>query len=319
MRTPGYWNSNNLLSDLLYPLGCLYSLATHLRLKYKRSRNVNRPVICIGNLTAGGTGKTPVSVSIAKLLQNSGKNPFFVTRGYGGALKSVLVDPSHHQAAEVGDEPLLLARQAPTVVNSDRYLGAVLAIQNQAELIIMDDGFQNPGLKKDLSFLVFDGKTGIGNGRCIPSGPLRENISQGLKRADAIIILGNDDHNVASLTGPLPVFRGSVQAVSAVSSASDIIAFAGIGRPQKFYDSLRLQDFNLVKTFDFPDHHRYTKNELENLIHESHYFNAELYTTAKDYVKIPAEYQKHFKVLEIEIKWEEPEKLRKFILNKINL
>lgn len=317
MKTPSYWNSNNLLSSCLSPFGSLYALATRLRLKFKKSQQASKPVICIGNLTAGGTGKTPVAVSIAKLLQTHGKKPFFVSRGYGGTLKSVMVDNKNHSAQQVGDEPLLLARQAPVIVDSERYNGACLAISNGAEIIIMDDGFQNPSLKKDLSFLVFDGNIGIGNGLCIPAGPLRENFKAGLKRAQAVIIIGEDKHDLASQVAGLPVFKASIQAVNPELSATNIIAFAGIGRPEKFYNSLKLLGCNIIKTFNFADHHYYTKNELDNLLHQSRYFNAELVTTAKDFVKIPADLQPNFKVLEIEIKWEDENSLSSFILSHL--
>ena len=144
MKTPSFWNSDNFLSDLLSPLGRMYALATGLRLRFKKSRKAACPVICVGNLTAGGTGKTPVSVSIAAMLQQAGKNPFFVTRGYGGKSRNIFADPTRYDVRQTGDEPLLLARQAQTVINPDRAQGAELAVQNGADVIVMDDGFQNP-------------------------------------------------------------------------------------------------------------------------------------------------------------------------------
>ncbi len=318
MKTPDFWNSDNLLSDLLCPPGWIYALATRLRLRFKKSRKAACPVICIGNLTAGGTGKTPVSVSVASLLQQAGKNPFFVTRGYGGKSRNIFADPTLYDVRQTGDESLLLARQAQTVINPDRAQGAELAIQNGADVIIMDDGFQNPGLYKDLSLLVFDGAVGIGNGRYIPSGPLRENFAAGLKRAQAAVILGEDKHNLAKrLKKKLPVFYGRIKALPPELPPQNIIAFAGIGRPQKFYNSLQELGFTLIKTFDFGDHHFYTEDELQNLLHEAHYFNAKLFTTAKDFVKIPAKLQPHFNVLEISVEWENPQALADFILNRL--
>ncbi len=317
MKTPSYWMSENLISSILKPLGYIYAYATNLRLSIKHPRKVCRPVICIGNITAGGTGKTPVAVSFAKLLQQMGKNPFFVSRGYGGKLKGVMVDKSRHSAAEVGDEPLLLSRQAPVIVNPDRFSGAQKALQSGAEIIIMDDGFQNPGLHKDLSFLVFDGGVGIGNGLCIPAGPLRESLASGLKRAQAVIILGEDKHNLATQIKGLPIFRGAVVAKKPETNNNDVIAFAGIGRPEKFYTSLRELGINLLKTVDFPDHHQYTMSELKKLIDEAQKKNAVLFTTAKDFVKIPTQIQRHFHVLEIEISWENEESLKTFITQNI--
>ena len=313
MKTPTFWTSPSFISQLLAPLGKLYALATSLRIKFGHTQKVNRPVICIGNITAGGTGKTPVAVSFAKLLQQMGKNPFFVSRGYGGKLKGIMVDKTRHTAAEVGDEPLLLARQAPVIVNPDRFAGAQKALQSGAEIILMDDGFQNPGLHKDLSFLVFDGNIGIGNGLCIPAGPLRESLASGLKRAQAIIILGEDRHNLAAKIKDFPLFKGRVVAKKPEINNNEIIAFAGIGRPEKFYTSLRELGFKLLKTVDFPDHHQYTMTELKKLINEAQKKDAVLFTTAKDFVKIPPQIQKYFHVLEIEIMWENEDSLKHFL------
>lgn len=313
MKTPGFWQDKNLVSDLLLPFGIIYNLVTRLNILFSKPRKTDRPVICIGNLTAGGTGKTPVAVSLAAILQKLGRKPFFVSRGYGGTLKNVIVDPQKHSAAEVGDEPLLLSRQAPVVVNPDRYAAAQKAVTAGADIILMDDGFQNPGLHKDLSFLVFDGGFGYGNGRGIPAGPLRESLHDGLKRAQAVIIIGKDRHNLAQKFSFLPIFKGTVTAQKPSSTNRRAIAFAGIGRPQKFYDSMKEQGFELLKTVDFPDHHQYSAEELNLLIKEADQHQAALYTTAKDFVKIPAELQKHFQVLEIEIRWEKQDELEKFL------
>jgi tetraacyldisaccharide 4'-kinase len=277
---------------------------------------VKIPVICIGNITAGGTGKTPVSLSIARLLIGEMYHPFFVTRGYGGKLQNVIVNTKKHSAYEVGDEPLLLAQQAPVAVNANRYRGAQLAIQEGADVIVMDDGFQNPSLYKDLSFLVFDGYYGIGNGKIVPAGPLRETFDNGTKRADAIIILGKDKHNLAERS-KLPVFFGHTEVVQTTTTSRDVLAFAGIGHPQKFYHTLRAQGLNVVETIDFPDHHFYHKNELEKILAQAKELNADVYTTSKDFVKIPPSLQKYIHVLEVAVVWDKPEELTRFIKEKI--
>jgi tetraacyldisaccharide 4'-kinase len=317
MKTPKYWQSNSLISKILSPLGWIYGSITQARLHFKKSPKTSVPVICIGNLTAGGSGKTPVSISIAKMLATEMFHPFFVTRGYGGKVKNILVNNKKHSAREVGDEPLLLSHQAPVVVAPNRFNGAELAVREGADLIIMDDGFQNPSLYKNLSFLVFDGNYGIGNGKLLPAGPLRETFAKGIKRADALIILGKDKHNLAQRSN-LPVFYAHTEAGETAVETSDIIAFAGIGHPQKFYHTLSGLGFNIVEAIDFPDHHFYTKEELESILQKAQRLNAKVYTTSKDYVKIPPLLQKEINMLEISIVWDEPDKLMDFIRQKIN-
>ena len=317
MKTPTFWSDRNCLSVLLSPLGKLYNLATQVNIKKHHPQKVNIPVICIGNLTAGGTGKTPTAISVAQLLQQAKYTPYFVSRGYGGTLHNVIVDTQAHTPQQVGDEPLLLARQAPAVVNPNRYEAAIKAEQNGANIIIMDDGFQNPKLHKDLSFLVFDGGFGYGNGFCLPAGPLRESLSSGLKRADAVIIIGDDKHNLAQQV-KLPVFKGKITPVAPDFSEKNVIAFAGIGRPEKFYQSLRELNFNLVETINFPDHHFYSETELSDLIRKAEDKSCTLITTSKDMVKIPPHLRTHFKVLEIKVKWEDETKLTDFIINKLS-
>lgn len=312
MKTPEFWNKQNFLSNLLQPLGTIYAAATAWRLKSHTPYKSEYPVICIGNLTAGGTGKTPVSLSIADLLHRMGKNPYFITRGYGGSLHNVVVNRQIHTPQQVGDEPLLLAEVAPTVVNPDRAAAAKLAAANGADCLVMDDGFQNPTLHKDLSFLVFDGNYGIGNGRVIPAGPLREPFDKGVKRAQAVIILGADKHAVAEQTA-LPVFYGEIKEEKPETTNLNIAAFCGIGHPEKFYDSLKKCGFNIVKTFNYPDHYFYTRAELSSLIDFAQKNNLDIYTTSKDFVKIPLSLRPHFKVLKIKICWNDEDALQKFL------
>ena len=210
MKTPKHWQTKNIIAYLLFLPSCLYALATWLRIKFVSPKKVKVPVICIGNLTAGGSGKTPVSVSIANILKKNGKKPHFVSRGYGGNLSDVNVDINVHSPFEVGDEPLLLVKEAPVIVNHKRYEGAQKAINNGADIIIMDDGFQNPSLYKDKSFLVIDGNVGLGNKFPIPAGPMREFLSLGKKRAQAVILLGEDKTGIIKEFDNLPVFYGDI-------------------------------------------------------------------------------------------------------------
>ena len=317
MRTPKYWSKKCFVATVLRPFGEVYALVTKLRNKYQKSKHVNIPVVCVGNLTAGGSGKTPVALSIMYMMKKKYHNPMFVTRGYGGKLNNVIVDRQENTAEQVGDEPLLLSRLAPTVVNSNRYKAAVRAFEEGADAIVMDDGFQNPTLVKDLSFLVFDGSFGIGNELCVPAGPMREKFDNGLKRADAVIILGEDKQNLQMMISGLPVFHGKVVPLSKPDFNRNVIAFAGIGHPQKFYDTLLAMGADLIATRDFSDHHKYTEEELQSLIDFAKDTSSDLYTTTKDYVKIPYHMRAEFKVLEIGIKWAEESKLFEFICSRL--
>ena len=213
MRDPAFWwRPAGLASGLLRPLGAVYGAIAGARLA-RPGRNVGIPVICIGNLTLGGAGKTPTAILVAKILAEAGRKPFALSRGYGGSLSgSVMVDPARDRAAEVGDEPLLLAQSVPTVVASDRGAGAIAAFEAGAEILVMDDGFQSPNLQKDLSILVIDGRRGIGNGKVFPAGPLRAPVDAQLRRAKAVLLIGTGQAGaeVASiaLAHGLPVFRG---------------------------------------------------------------------------------------------------------------
>lgn len=323
MKTPKFWKKRNLLSDLLLPFSWIYGAATALRIKMGKPYIADCPVICVGNLTAGGTGKTPVSLSIAKIVQDMGKNPFFITRGYGGKLKNIIVNSKIHTAVESGDEPLLLAASAPTAVNPDRAAAARLACSSGADMLIMDDGFQNPGLYKNLSFLVFDGSYGIGNGRTIPAGPLRESLVKGIQRAQAVIILGEDKVEIAEkiksvATSQIRLFYGKTTAIPPKTKDRAILAFAGIGHPEKFYQSLSDCGLTIAQQVDFPDHHFYRREELQNLIDKARNENLDLYTTSKDYVKIPVDLRHQFHVLEVKIEWQNQLEFANFLKNFVN-
>lgn len=317
MKTPLFWKEKNFKSYLLWPLGELYAFATKLKIKYKSPKHVSIPVVCVGNLTAGGSGKTPVALSIMRLMKKKYRNPMFVSRGYGGKLKNVFVDRQEHTAKEVGDEPLLLSRLAPTVINPNRYKAAQKAFEEGADAIVMDDGFQNQTLVKDLNFLVFDGESGIGNGLCVPAGPMREKFDDGLKRADAVIILGEDKQNLQMKIKGIPVFHGKVVPISKLEFTRNVVAFAGIGRPQKFYDSLLNMGADLIYTRDFPDHYKYKEEDLQELIDIAKNTNSDLYTTTKDYVKIPYHLRAEFKILEVGIRWQDEQKLFEFICSRL--
>jgi len=238
----------------------------------------------VGNLTVGGTGKTPVAIAIARLLQERGLSPVFLLRGYGRETGDVLVVQSErHGASNVGDEALLLACVAPTLVSSDRGKSARLAEQD-TQLIVMDDGHQNFSLHKDLSIVVVDGETGFGNGRVVPAGPLREPVRQGLRRADAVVVMGDGDPPLPGYAGP--VLRAGLSATTRLGDCR-VLAFAGIGRPEKFFATLRKAGVELMETRAYADHHQYSAAEVAGLKARAVECNAMLITTEKDFVRLP--------------------------------
>lgn len=293
MQAPKFWDKKeSKLGKILSPCGALYAWTVAHRLKHHRPYQAQMPIICVGNISVGGTGKTPVCLALAELLRSKGKEPWFLNHGYRASEQSVVVDPKTHSALEVGDEALLLASVAPTVVDSARARGAQLAEQKGAPLMIMDDGFQNPTLVKTFSFVVVDGIKGFGNERVLPAGPLREPVLSGLKRADALILVGKDVWGVQKYLQEkaidLPVLTGQFVPHSDDLEAlkgQPVFAFAGIGNPQKFFDMLRVEGFQVVKTQSFPDHYFYTRFDLEDLKKQAN--GLVLVTTTKDWVKIP--------------------------------
>jgi tetraacyldisaccharide 4'-kinase len=241
-------------------------------------------VFCVGDPTVGGGGKTPAAIAIAELLKEIGERPAFLTRGYGGCERGpIWVDARIHDASAVGDEPLLLTRTAPTVVAADRVAGALFAA-GKASIIVMDDGFQNPALEKDLSLLVIDEAAGLGNGHVFPAGPLRAPWPEQVARAQALIVIGGDLPSVS----PLPAFAARlVPEESAAAALKDkrVLAFAGIARPEKFFATLRALGAEVTLARPFPDHHRYTPQEARALMAEANAHDLVLVTTEKDRVR----------------------------------
>jgi len=270
------------LAALLSPLGCLYGASVALKARFARPADPGLPVICVGNLTAGGSGKTPIAIAIATALRARGRKPFFLTRGYGGSEQGPALVARAHSAAVMGDEALLLVRAAPTVVAKDRAAGARLAAQKDADVLVMDDGHQNFSLKKSLSLVVIDAQSGFGNGRMIPAGPLREPVAQGLARADAVILVGDGEPNLAGFAGP--VLRAHLQADAAALAGQSVFAFAGIGRPEKFVAALEAQGADVTGSCFFDDHHPYTEDEIAQL--KAIAGETMLVTTEKDFVRL---------------------------------
>jgi tetraacyldisaccharide 4'-kinase len=290
LRAPEFWwRKPGAGAALLYPVSAIYGAIAALRLA-RSGYKAKIPVLCIGNPTLGGAGKTPTAIAVATLLKAQGRNPFFLTRGYGGRLKGpLLADLSKHDASDIGDEAPLLAAAAPTIIAHDRAAGAKLAEASGADVLIMDDGFQNPSLEKSFSLLVIDGAKGIGNGLPFPSGPLRAPLGAQLRRAQAMLVIGTGEASeraavLASKTG-LAVLRGRLAAQpesAAQLSGVRVLAYAGIGAPEKFFRSLEEAAAVVAARRSFGDHHRYTAKDASSLLAQSVRTGLQLVTTEKD-------------------------------------
>jgi tetraacyldisaccharide 4'-kinase len=290
MREPAFWwRPAGFAATALSPIATIYGAVAARRMR-QPGIAASVPVICVGNFTLGGSGKTPAVIALAKWLQQAGHKPVLLSRGYGGSLAGpVRVDPTAHGAAEVGDEALLLAQAAPTVVARDRVAGAALAREAGADVIVMDDGLQNPSLRKTLSIAVVDGTRGIGNGKVFPAGPLRAPLAAQIGRTDALLVVDNGfaAAPVAALaeTQRRPVFHGRLvpdrDAIAALRGRG-VLAFAGIGNPDRFFQTLRNAGIDVAQHAAFPDHHRFSAEEAGDLIMRAEHDGLRLVTTAKD-------------------------------------
>jgi len=304
-QAPDFWARPGLLSDLLLPIAWGHAGLSAARRALSRTTRVSVPVICVGNLVAGGAGKTPVVLSIAQMLKAAGHHPHILSRGYGGTVAGPCrVDPTRHDAAAVGDEPLLLAAAAPTWVGRDRVATATAAIGAGADVLLLDDGFQNPALAYDLALLVVDGAYGLGNGRVIPAGPLREPAKAGLARAQAVIVMGKGKSDL-DFAGVRTLKAKLVAPDAGDLAGKRVVAFAGIGRPQKFFATLEELGATLVATRGYPDHHRYRAAELDQSSREAASQNAALITTEKDWVRLDPLWRGRVATLKVEVAWED--------------
>ena len=289
MCEPPFWETNGLAAHALQPLACLWTGASRLRMQAARPWRAPVPVLCIGNVTVGGAGKTPTALALTRELSARGRRPHILTRGYGGRLKGpVKVDQRGHSAREVGDEPLLLAHHAPVWVCADRVRSAACAVRDGAGILVMDDGLQNPGLGKDLSILVVDGPRGLGNRRVLPAGPLREPFGDALRRIRAVVIVGEDRHDLGdSLAGDgRIVLHARLKPDDVLDDGEPLYAFAGIARPGKFFATLKETGAVVVKTRSFPDHHRHDPMTVTAMLEEANALGARLVTTEKDWVRL---------------------------------
>jgi tetraacyldisaccharide 4'-kinase len=317
MRAPRFWwnppDRPGVAAWLLAPLAWLWAWAARRRLARAKPARVGVPVICVGNLTAGGAGKTPTVIALVGRLAARGIAAHVVSRGHGGRLEGpVRVDERSHAASEVGDEPLLLAAFAPTWIGRDRAAAARAAVAAGAQAIVMDDGFQNPSLAKDLSIVVVDAAAGFGNGRVMPAGPLREPVADGLARADLVLAIGPPEPRARLAAewpalAALPRAGGTLEPLPTGMDWAGLraVAFAGIGRPEKFYATLRALGADLVAAHGFADHARYDARILARLATEAKARGAQLVTTEKDAVRLPPAFRPNVLVLPVRLEIED--------------
>ena len=329
MQAPKFWyRSRSWQSVLLSPLGTLYAWATARRQKNARLTRFAIPVVCIGNLNVGGTGKTPTTIAIAQMLISRGIAVHIVSRGYGGSLQAVTqVDPRAHTADQTGDEPLLMAAFAPTWVANERVAGARAAQNAGADVILLDDGFQDPSLIKDLSIIVVDATRGFGNGRCLPAGPLREPVHVGLKRADAVISIGEAQtqsqfrERSADQVGRIAHITASLKPIEMGMPWDEgrYLAFAGIGDPEKFFATLRGLGAPLVRTVALDDHQKLARPMIQRLMKEAQSMNAQLVTTEKDAARLPEDFRSGILSLPVRLKFEDANALETLLEPVLNV
>lgn len=317
MKTPRFWQSCNPVSIALTPASWLYRFGAWLDRRLTKPQHAPIPVVAIGNVTAGGAGKTPTTIALAPILTALGYIPHTLTRGYQAQSNLTahrITDADGWQ--QVGDEPLLLHRAAPTWIGRDRIAAAHAASAAGATIALCDDALQHHRLYKNLSLLVIDGPYGIGNGKLLPAGPLRESFSAAIARSDAIILIGEDTKQLATHLS-IPVFRAQLKSGvdTEFLSQTPWLAFAGIGRPEKFFATLREGGATLVATHSFPDHHAYSETDITGLFTEANRRGARLITTEKDWVKLPSTIQSQVATLPVRLVFEDDQRLSEFLRN----
>jgi tetraacyldisaccharide 4'-kinase len=304
---PKFWHHKSFLSLLLLPLSYLYIFLTSL-VRKKCIYIPKAKVISVGNITMGGAGKTPVALSIAKLM--SQHKIVILTRGYKGLINGPLMVNEEHDITEIGDEALLLANYVPTCVSKDRLKGIKFLEELGYDLIITDDGMQDNRFFKSLSILVVDSYFGFGNGLVFPAGPLRERIESGINKTDFIAVIGGGDF-IPPTTKPIKY--AELKSKQKLENHK-FIAFAGIGNPNKFFLTIKQYGGKIIKEIAFGDHHQYTERELDDLVNMAKKYNAKLITTEKDYVRISMKYKKKIEVLLVELVWDNENELQKMLL-----
>ena len=304
---PSFWRHDGWPARLLSPASLITAAITAHRVS-RPGWHAPVPVICCGNVTVGGAGKTTLALDLGQRLLTLGQAVHFLLRGYGGSVRGPHHVVTTDTVAQVGDEALLLAQLAPTWVGADRAASARAAVAAGAKVLVMDDGLQNPTLHKDLSLLVIDGATGFGNRRVLPAGPLREPVAAGASRCQAAVLIGNDASGVAAaLPATLPLLRARLVPgrEAATLAGRQVLAFAGIASPDKFFATLRGASVILAAEVPFPDHHRYSEPELTRLMDQARRLNVPLVTTPKDHVRLPEAVRRRVRVVGVSLDWQD--------------
>ena len=323
MKPPRFWTTTRapFWTFLLSWASVLYAWATAYRLRTIKPHKVGLPVICVGNLSLAGVGKTPIVRDLAEKLSQKKVRVGILSRGYGGRLLGPLrVIPTQHAARDVGDEPLLLATTAPTWVAKNRLVGAQAMAQKGYECILMDDGHQNPHIHKDLSLVVIDAATQFGNGQVFPVGPLREGVTAGLKRAGGIILVGTPsaDFLAEMKTHKKPIFCAEMTPdITSLDLIQKYVAFAGIGHPEKFFESMRTKGVQIVDTRSFSDHHPYTAQDIKKLHQWAAHHQAKLLTTEKDFCRLTKPQKKDVFWPALRVKWKGSKTPFSLVMEKI--
>ncbi len=328
INTPEFWYKKDLISKfktlLLLPFSIIWILLSLIKKNFAKRYKSHLKVICIGNLSIGGTGKTPFSIQTYKILEILGYKPVFLTRGYRGLTKGPILVNKSHNHKDVGDEALLLSKVGTTIVSSNRCIGAkyIENLKKNYDIIIMDDGLQNYQLEQDIKLLLIDKKLLFGNGYCIPAGPLRQTITQGLKKIDAIIFTGDGDIKDINLNfiNNIQNFDTKLEIKNTFKTKqNNFLAFCALGNPIKFFNTLKKNNFKIVLTKSFPDHYEYKNKDINTLREEADNRNLKLITTEKDYVKIDDK-ENEISVLPIEINFSKADgnKFKSFLKEKIN-
>jgi tetraacyldisaccharide 4'-kinase len=309
IKTPEFWTKKNLLSISLLPLSFVYFLSFSLIKFFTEKKKISKPVICVGNLIAGGSGKTPTAIALGKILHEMNVEFAFLSRGYmGDGSKFLLLKKDHENKAEqVGDEPLLLLETAPTFVAKNRFFAAKeIERINKFSAIVLDDGMQSNSLYHDFTVLVIDGKIGFGNEFLIPAGPMRQTVKSGLKEADLVVIVGEAKKKLLEKLSHKKITQAQIIPTNLSEfSGKKLLAFCGLAYPQKFFSFLENQGLEVVKIESFPDHHFYKNNELKKLSEIAEEKNLTLITTKKDWIKFPQNFKQTIAYLDIELIFED--------------